>query len=53
LYDNHWHHTHFTGFLLEEEIEVSFWDFVLKLKCAKCLIEWLIKVSTRLSNELF
>jgi hypothetical protein len=24
LYDNHWHHTHFTGFLLEEEIEVSF-----------------------------
>ena len=23
LFDNHWRHTHFTGFLLEEEIAVS------------------------------
>ncbi len=35
LHDNDWHHTHFTGFMLEEEIVASLWGFVLNSQNAQ------------------
>jgi hypothetical protein len=35
LYDSGSHHTHFTGFMLEEEIVANFWGFVLNIQNAQ------------------
>jgi hypothetical protein len=31
MFDNSFHYTHFTGFMLEEEIVASLWDFGFKI----------------------
>ena len=38
LYDSGAHFTHFTGFMLEDEIVASLWDIFLKYK--KMIVHW-------------